>query len=381
MKSLAIIAHQAFSLINFRGSLISRLREAGVRVYALAPDYDPETRKKVVLLGAEPLDYSLARTGLNPLRDMFDLFALSFILHKLNPDASLVYGIKPVIYGSLASRLAGVPHCYALIEGLGYIFMADEASHSLRRQLLKKLVVFLYRFSCAKITKIFLLNPDDEADLLRARIIKPSQIVRIDGIGLDLDYYQHEPSLPESISFLLVARMLREKGVYDYIEAASLVKKQYPELRFVLVGDVDSNPGAIPEEALKNLCDKHGIDWVGNVSDVRPYLKASSVFVLPSYREGLPRSTQEAMAIGRAVITTDVPGCRETVVEGVNGFLVPVQDPLSLSMAMLRFIENPLLIEKMGRSSREMACLKFDEKLINKIILNKLKFLEASNPS
>ena len=368
-KSIAIISNQAFSMINFRGDLIQELVSAGVRVLALAPDFNEESRSKVTQLGGEPVDYSLLRTGLNPFRDTVDALALAMLLRRLKPEATLAYFVKPVIFGTLAAWFARVPFRFAMIEGLGYVFMEDDSSRKLGRRLLRMLVGGLYRLALSRTKRVILLNQDDIDDLCDARVLERGKAVLLPGIGVDLDAFPFSPVLTRVPTFVLVARMLREKGVYDFVEAARLVKAKHPEVCFVLVGGTDANPGSVSERELLAWENEGVVAWAGHVSDVPRQLVNASVFVLPSYREGLPRSTQEAMAIGRAIITTDSPGCRDTVVNGENGFVVPVRDPIALSVAMERFIEEPALLERMGIASRRMAEARFDVKKINRRML------------
>lgn len=369
-QSLAVISNQAFSLINFRGALIQDLVAKDVRVYALAPDFTDEFREKVRNLGAEPIDYSLQRAGLNPLRDSIDSVRLALLLRRLRPEATLAYFIKPVIFGTMAAWMAGVPARFAMIEGLGYVFMDDDSARTPKRVLLRALAARLYRLALSRAKRVILLNRDDVADLCSAGILARSKAVLIPGIGVSLKDFPHVPVTSDPVTFVLVARLLREKGVYDFVEAARLVKARCPGARFVLVGGVDANPGSVSEQELR-VWEREGVvAWTGQIADVRSQLINASVFVLPSYyREGVPRSTQEAMAIGRPVITTNSPGCRDTVICGENGFLVPVRNPVALASAMVKFIEQPSLIESMGRASRRIAEERFDVTVINRRML------------
>ena len=368
-SSIAIISNQAFSLINFRGALIRDLAASGVRVLALAPDFTDSFRLKVCELGAEPIDYSLQRAGLNPLRDAVDAFRLSCLLKRLRPQATLAYFIKPVIFGTLAAWVAGLRMRIALIEGLGFVFMEDQSALTIKRKLLRALVGGLYRLALAKAERVILLNQDDIDDLCRAGILEGSKAVLVPGIGVNLADFPPSPVFCNPLTFVLVARMLREKGVYEFVDAARIVKARYRGVRFVLVGGTDANPGAILERELVAWRQEGVVEWLGHVSDVREKLVAASVFVLPSYREGLPRSTQEAMSMAKPVITTNVPGCRDTVIDGENGFIVPAHDPAALATAMVRFIEKPSLIETMGCASRRMAEARFDVRVINRCML------------
>lgn len=337
-------------------------------VFALAPDYTDDTRAAVQALGATPVDSSLSRAGMNPFRDAVDIFRLSLQLSRLHLDATFAYCIKPVIYGTLAARLAGVPKRLAMIEGAGYVFTHDEHV-SLKRRSLRLFVSKLYKLGLSQAHRVFLLNSDDKKLFVDMGMVGEEKIQLLDGIGIDLAHYEVAPPVMQPICFILIARLLREKGVYEYIDAARRTKAAYPEVRFLLLGDVDHNPGSISEAEAHSWSAEGVVEWPGHVTDVREWLEQASVFVLPSYREGLPRSTQEAMAIGRPVITTDVPGCRETVVDGENGFIVPVRDSQRLMEAMLRFIEMPALLKPMGGKSRQFAELRFDVNKINKKIL------------
>ena len=373
-RSCAIVSSQAFSMVNFRGLLIRELVAAGVRVHAFAPDYNDELRQQISALGAIAVDFRLTRTGMNPLHDGWDTLCLAMMLRRLKPDVVLAYFIKPVIYGTLAATLAGVPRRVAMIEGLGYVFTDSGGRETWKRKLLRFLVSSVYRFALARAQKVIFLNNDDLGDFVRAGLVDETKTVKLGGIGVDLADWSLVPSVMQPVTFLLVARLLREKGVIEYAEAARQVKAIYPEARFVLLGGLDPNPGSLNSLEVQTWVKEGLLEWPGHVA-VRPWLMQASVFVLPSYREGVPRSTQEAMAMGRAVITTDVPGCRDTVDDGVNGFMVPVRDASALAKAMLRFIENPQLIDSMGRESRRLAETRFDVHAINARLL---KILEVS---
>ena len=372
-KRLALIGNQAFSLINFRGDLIREMTRQGIVVYALAPDYDTVSRNSVAELGAIPVDYSMSRTGLNPFRDGMDVVKLIFQLRHLKVDTSLGYCIKPVIYGTIAAWLAGVRKRFAMIEGAGYVFIEDE-KHSFRRAVLRKLVKLLYRLALSHAHCVFLLNKDDRDLFINEGMVGVEKVRVLDGIGLDIKHFDFSPPVSAPVTFILVARLLREKGVFEYIDAARKIKKSCPSAMFLLVGNVDMNPGSMNESQVREWVQEGIVEWPGQVSDIRPWLQRASVFVLPSYREGMPRSTQEAMSMGRPVITTDVPGCRDTVENGINGFIVPVRDSDALAQAMFTFIEHPELIVSMGASSRQIAEKRFDVNKINAQIIEALHF-------
>lgn len=371
IKSLAFITSQAFSISNFRGSLIRELVEKGITVYALAPDFDDVSRSAVTALGALPLDSSLSRAGMNPIRDFFDTCRLSRQLAQLKLDATFAYFIKPTIYGSLAAWVAGVRNRFAMIEGAGYVFN-EQQSQKVRGRILRKIVIWLYSLALRHVHRVFLLNRDDRQLFTETDMVGANKVVLLNGIGVDLDFFSVRPPVIQPICFLMIARLLREKGVYEYVDAARIVKSSYPDVRFLLLGTVDVNPGSLLQTEIDEWVAENVIESPGHVSDVRPWLEQASVFVLPSYREGLPRSTQEAMAMGRPVITTDAVGCRDTVKEGINGFKVPVGNAKAIAGAMLVFIRQPDLIRSMGAMSRQMAEKNYDVKKINKLILSEM---------
>ena len=370
----ALITSQAFSLSNFRGPLISALVRQGIQVLAIAPDYDAQSRASVRALGATPIDYSFSRTGMNPLVDAVNTIRLGLLLRQLRPNIALSYFIKPVIFGTLAAWLVRVPRRMVMIEGLGYVFTPSSNSQSMGRKLLLGLVSRLYRFALERAHRVIFLNNDDINEFVSAGLVRETKVVKLGGIGVDLEDWPLTQAITQPVTFLLAARLLREKGIFEYVEAARIVKTSYPDVRFVLLGGLDPSPGSLRQSEVEAWVSAGLVEWPGHVA-VKPWLEKTSVYVLPSYREGVPRSTQEAMAMGRAVITTDAPGCRETVDDGVNGFLVPVRDVSALANAMVRFVEAPELIKSMGLESRRLAVDRFDVDKVNARLLNILGVL------
>lgn len=367
MARIAIISHYAPSLINFRGELIKTLVSAGHQVIALGPEEGFES--ELTAFGAEYRQIPLRRTGTNPLQDITTLFSLTKLLRELKPDVVLSYAVKPVIYGSLAAWLAGVPGVYSMITGLGYLFTGNTT----KQKLLLRLVHPLYKAALSKNRVVFFQNPDD-LGLFKALHLLPAnqQQIIINGSGVDIDHFAYSQAVTEPLSFLLMARLIWDKGIAEYVAAARNLKKRYPQVFFKLLGAYDSNPTAIRRDDVEKWENEGIIQYLGETRDVRPYLANSSVYVLPSYREGTPRSVLEAMSMGRPVITTDAPGCRETVQDGVNGFLVPVKDAVALEKAMERFILKPELIQEFGIASREIAVRKYDVRKVNKVIMDNM---------
>lgn len=369
MQKIVIITSHAPSLINFRFNLIKSFIENGVEVLTIAPNFDNGIRATLSPLGVKTIDCSMARAGMNPVHDIWSTWKLFSLLRNIKPDITLGYFIKPVIFGSIAARLAGVPKRFAMIEGLGFVFTTDANSLNLKRRVLKHLVMLLYKLGIFCAHRVIFLNPDDQAELINARILPASKSFLLGGIGVDLAQWPLTPPFVKPVTFLLVARLLRAKGIFEYANAARIVKKKHSNVRFILLGGLDENPSSITTAEVQVWVNEGTLEWHGHVP-VQSWLKQTSVFVLPSYREGVPASTQEAMAMGRPVITTNVPGCRETVIDGLNGYLVPVRDPQALAEKMCFFVENPERIRTMGLESRRIAEERFDVYKINQKLID-----------
>ena len=368
---ILLIAGLAESLINFRGSLIAALQARGLQVHVAAPDLpqgDP-IRQQLQARGVVVHSVALRRTGTNPVADAHALWSLWRLMRRVRPDYVLGYTIKPVIYGSLAAWLAGVPRRFALVTGLGYAFQQQGQGGALQA-----LVQRLYALALARVHTVFFQNPDDEA-LFRARaLVAPgARTCVVNGSGVDVAAFSVAPLPPGPPCFLLIARLLGDKGVREYAQAARRVRALHPGVRCLLVGWIDTNPDAIAQLELDAWVREGTLEFMGRLADVRPAIAACSVYVLPSYREGTPRTVLEAMAMGRAVITTDAPGCRETVANGVNGFMVPVQSADALEQAMLKFVHNPDLAARMGLRARRVAEDKYDVHKVNTVMLRAME--------
>jgi glycosyltransferase involved in cell wall biosynthesis len=365
-----ILASLSGSLTGFRKPLIQALVDNGLEVHAAAPELLANSKvvNELSAMGVTCHDAALSRAGMNPISDVKAMFALRRLMKEIKPDYFMGYTIKPVIYGNLAAWLAGVPHRFALITGLGYTFIGGQG---VKRKLVSKLAHTLYKTALSKTHKEFFQNPDDEA-LFRKLGLLPNGTpsVVVNGSGVPVHEYPNTPAPRHAQpKFLLIARLLGDKGVREYAAAAQIVKQQYPDVEFGLVGRIDENPNSISQTEFNGWMADKVLVAHGQQPDVKPYIADCSVYVLPSYREGTPRTVLEAMSMGRAIITTDAPGCRETVVDGDNGFLVPVKDAAALANAMLKFIEQPELIATMGKRSREIAEQKYDVEIVNKQML------------
>jgi glycosyltransferase involved in cell wall biosynthesis len=265
--------------------------------------------------------------------------------------------------------LAGVRRRCALITGLGYAFTGK------RRGLLTALVKWLYRIAFSRVDVAFFQNPDDQALFDRIGIRARSPSIIVNGSGVHLEEFAFSEVSEGPPTFLMIGRFLANKGVREYVSAATRVRAKFPDIRFSLAGWIDENPDAISEQELQTWIANGCIDYLGRLRDVRRAIASCSVYVLPSYREGTPRTVLEAMAIGRPIITTDAPGCRETVVDGENGFLVPVQSVEELEVAMLRFVRDPSLAKVMGMKSRAIVEGKYDIHDVNQVLLRGMGLL------
>ncbi|WP_319763649.1 glycosyltransferase family 4 protein [Maridesulfovibrio sp.] len=362
---IAVIGGYSPSLINFRGPLLKALVSEGHEVYGIAPLDSQDVPQKLADMGIKFIEAPIQRTGMNPLKDLAALFALVKILKRIKPDTVLSYTIKPVIYGSIAAKLAGVKNIYSMITGLGYAFGQTSG----KRGLLFKLVKTMYRVGLSCNNSVMFQNPDDRELFKNIGIIPQNKLTVVtNGSGVDLDHYTSSPVPEGGPVFLCISRLLKEKGVREFAAASVNLKKKYPQAKFRLVGPYDLGPDSLSDALIENWQD-NGVQYIGPVEDVREELKNCSVYVLPSYREGTPRSVLEAMATGRPVVTTDATGCRETVIEGRNGFMVPVQDVPALELAMERFILQPDLMQRMGTASLEYIAEKFDVNKVNATIM------------
>ena len=368
-KKIIVLASYPQSLMDFRGHLLRSLIIKGYSVIACAPGHNYHVINKLNSMGVSYRELYMIRQGFNPIDDLHTLFSLIRIIKIEKPTMILAYTIKPVVYGMLAAKLLRVPNCFALITGTGYSFTGKtEGTRGLLRKLLKK----MYKLALRNTKSIFFQNPDDQKLFGTLKIINPSQRnIIVNGSGIDLNHFSVVP-LPENISFLMIARLLGDKGVREYIHVAKRIKKRYPNIIFCLVGWIDESPDAVDQKELDEWINVGAINFLGKVGDVRPAIKNCSVYVLPSYREGTPRSVLEAMAMGRPIITSDAPGCRETVINNKNGFLVPVKSVDALEEAMLDFIKEPDLCVSMGRQSRKIAEEKYDVHKVNAVMLKEM---------
>ena len=374
MAKVVLLGGLPYSLVNFRGRLIEDLIAAGHEVIGCAAGEDTQTSGQLEAMGARYESVKLERTGLNPLADIESVVDLHRTLCRLRPNALFCYTIKPVIYGSLAGRLAGIPRIHSMITGLGYAFMGNTA----KQRLLGMAARALYKVALSNNQGIFFQNRDDRDCFERLGLIRPEQATITGGSGIDLDQFQVQPIPEGPVRFLMCGRILVEKGVREYFAAAKKVKAEFPEAEFTFVGPYDTeNPAAINEADLEEMNQNGLVSVHGFTDDVRPFLRDCSVYVLPSYREGTPRTVLEAAAMGRPVITTNSPGgCPQTVQQGESGYLVPVKDSNALADAMIRFLKDPDRIPSMGLAGRRLMEEKFDVKVVNRTIMETMDLFQ-----
>lgn len=361
IDSVIVMGALPESLLNFRGDLIKLLNKRVGKVIGMASGHSIEVIEGLRDIGVDYYSYPIERNRINPIADLTTYRAMRKIFKKSKPSVVLAYTIKPVIWGGLAVRVLPKAKFYAMITGLGFAFQG----HSLKRKLLSKTVSFLYKVSLRRAEKVIFQNQDNLETFISNGIVPRSKCELVNGSGVNLDYFEFSKIPQTGIVFLAIGRLLGEKGFREYAEAAKSVKKMYPNVSFRILGPEDPSPDGIPMSEVESWCGEGGVEYLGFSKEVLPYLKSCHVYVLPSYHEGMPRTVLEAMAVGRPILTTDVPGCRETVIEKENGFLVPKQDSDALARQMIWFIENRDQWQKMGNKSRELVEEKFDVTKVN----------------
>ncbi|MBZ9851946.1 glycosyltransferase family 4 protein [Mesorhizobium sp. CA14] len=370
MKRIVVMVSEPKSLATTRGHLLLALRAAGYEVHAAAP-IDASAVRWLTENGICFHPLPMERAAIAPFGDVRLLFRLYTMLRELKPQVVLTCAIKPIVYGIPAAAVAGVSRRHALITGLGYAF--TDRHKSMRWRIVNLVARCLYALSLRWATTATFQNHDDRDDFRRLGLLGRTPAHVIDGSGVDLDRFKMAP-LPTKPRFLMIARLLRDKGLAEYLGAAKLVKAARPEAQFELVGDRDPNPAGFPLSGVAAAVRDGTVHYQGPVEDVRKAIAQARIFVLPSYREGTSRSVLEAMAMGRPVITTDAPGCRAPIVPGVNGLLVPVGATGPLAEAMIRLIDNVEETDRMAKSSRTIAEQRYD---IHRVTKRMMEIIET----
>lgn len=366
-----ILSNQARSMAIFWRALIAAMRKRNMLIVCCVPPGDEVSDSELKSMGARVVHYSLDRKGLNPLRDARTFFELKNIFIKEKPDILFSATIKPVIYGCMAARRADVPRFFATITGLGYAFEADTPL----KKIINRVSRILYRASLKTAHGVFFQNQDDAGLFRESGILSPdANILFAAGTGVDTDWFAPRPfpQLPPAgpVVFLLVARLLQAKGIEEFIEAARKLKKNYPLARFQILGPQEHGPGRLDMEIIRSASAEGIVEYLGEARDVRPFVANCHVAVLPSWREGTPTSLLEAMSMGRPLVASDAPGCREVVANGQNGWLAQCRNAPSLANMMEKFLLDNSSIAVMGAKSRQIALEKFDAEKVAEGILN-----------
>jgi glycosyltransferase involved in cell wall biosynthesis len=366
-RRVVLAANSAWNIVNFRAGLIRALRREGYEPVVVAPP-DAALEPRMAELQVERVAVGIDRSGLNPLADLRLLGNYRRILKRLRPAAFLGFTVKPNIYGCIAAGSLGIP-AIANISGLGTAFIRPGP--------LRAFVIGLYRVALSRAAVVFFQNPDDRALFVERHMVRSDQARLLPGSGVDVDRFTPTPQPTGPAAFLLIARLLGDKGVREFAEAARALRAEMPDARFQLLGPIDEgNRTAITRAELDGWVAQGVVDYLGETDDVRPHVAAASAVVLPSYREGLPRTLLEAAAMARPLIATDVPGCREVVENGVNGFLCQVVDSTSLANAMKKLAESsPLQRLAMGEAGRRKVQDKFSETVVIRAYLDALDTL------
>ena len=356
-KKLFIVVHQDYFFLSHRLPIGLAAQNAGYEVTIVAGDTG--AMEKVREYGFKTIDIPINKAGMNIKEELSTFRSLYKIFRKEKPDIVHLVGLKIILWGSLACRLARVKAMVSAVCGLGILFDDKHIQSFTTRAILKVLRLTHKKNRLAVIFQ----NNDDKSIFLNAKIMKENQCAFTNGSGINLQNYDYTPEPTEGlIKVIFTARMVEDKGTLVLIEAAKKLEPEYKgKVQFLLCGGLDTNPNGITKEQLEEKCDGEYIQWLGHRTDVLDLLKQSHIMAFPSwYREGLPKSVIEAEAIGRPVVTTDSVGCRDTVVEGKNGLLIPVKDSDALAAALKKLIDNPELRQEMGKNAREFAVSKFD---------------------
>lgn len=365
MKTIAIVINTSWNIFNFRMGLLKALQEEGYRVIAIAPEDDYS--QKLEAHGIEHYDIVINNKGTNPIEDAKLIFAFYKLYKELSPDVILQYTIKPNIYGSMAAGMLGIP-VISNISGLGTVFLNDKLSSKIAR--------LLYKVALKVPKKVFYQNTHDRELFVRSNLINPEKTDLLPGSGINTEKFKPVPSKRkgEGTRFLFIARLVKDKGLVEYVEATKQVKTEWisdqaqnkKEAKFHILGSFyPGNPTAITKDEMKSWEDEGLVKYIGTSDDVKSVINEYDCIVLPSYREGLSRVLLEAASMAKPIITTNVPGCKEVVDDGVNGYLCEVKDANSLAKQMKRMINlSEEERSEMGRKGREKVINEFDEKIV-----------------
>lgn len=366
-KSVLFICGHGDTLINFRKEFIECFINLEYKVYAIAPEISKLQLRELKFMGVEYIEINFKRKGVNPFDLLKSIFFVFKEIKKINPALVFSYTHKSVLIGSLASYFSGIDEVYSMITGRGHIFDQENIYKKIRRFF----GILSFKIALKNNKKVFFQNPDDIELFLENKALKKEQVFMVNGSGVNLDYFKQQ-NLPEGLNFLCAARLLKSKGLLEFAEAFKIFNDEFPDAKAYIAGAPDDHDDSVPINEIKHKWkNKYGVEYLGHFDDIREAIKLCSVFVLLSYNEGTPRSVLEAMAMGRPILTTDVSGCKETVIDGKNGFLAKVKDPISASDLMKNFLKKETRIS-LGNQSRSMCEVKYDVNKVNKILLQQM---------
>ncbi|CAH2716769.1 N, N'-diacetylbacillosaminyl-diphospho-undecaprenol alpha-1,3-N-acetylgalactosaminyltransferase [Neobacillus rhizosphaerae] len=361
---IAVLSSHTSSMFWFRMDMMKDFIKKGHTVIALGSEPEAVWKRKFEEYNIDYRQLCVERNGMNPLKDFRTLRSLNKFMKKERPDKVFAYQAKTVIYGSIAAKINGISEVYPLVAGLGSVFRGK----GFKNKIVKTVMKIEYWVACKSSKKVFFQNHDDKNEFISNGLIKDEKTVIINGSGVNLKKFKPTP-LPQEPAFLFIGRLIKDKGIMEYLEACKGVKAKYPKVRCLLVGPFDSNPSALKSEELNPYIENGIIEYFGEQDDVRPFIAQCSTYLLPSYHEGTPKTVLEAMAMGRSIITSDAPGCRETVIDGLNGYLVKVKDITGLTNKMEYLISNGEICNSMGKESAKIAREKYDVKIVNQSIM------------
>lgn len=362
MKIVVLSAHTN-SLFWFRMDMMKEFLALGHEVIAIGNEPELEWKESFNEVGIEYKAITIERNGLNPRSDVRTLIQLSKIFREIKPDKIFIYQAKTIAYGSIAAKLNNISDVYLLIAGLGSILRGV----GLKNKIIKTILQFQYKIAIKYSKHVFFHNKDDRNELIRLKLVSEKKSTVLNGSGVNTEFFK-PIDLPKETAFIFIGRLIRDKGIFEYLEACRVVKDLFPEVKCFVVGPFDSNPSSLKREELQNYIDKGIVIYYGEQKDVRPYLSKVSTLILPSYHEGRAKTILEAMAMGRSIITTDAPGCRDSVKDGVNGIVVPIKDIKSLANAMIQLVAQPELNGIYGKRNIKEVIEKYDSTIVNKEI-------------
>lgn len=366
-----IVATSGISLINFRGKLIEEIVKMGNEVFCLSIEPETEMSEQVSAIGAKYIQISGSRVGTGVFDGIKMIREYKKIFNQIHPDYCFLYMSKPIAFGGYAAIKCKVPHVNILVNGLENAYYRK----SVKDFIVRRVMNFFYRYVGKRADNFFVQNSDDFNYFISKRLVKKDKMTIINGSGVDMNHFI-KCEMPKEINVAMISRLLWSKGIKEYLSAIKIVKGKLPSVNFMLVGGLDINDEAISKHELEKFINDYEIEYVGHAKDVRPFLNKCTIFVHPSHHEGVPRIILEAMAIGRPIITTNAPGCKETVIDGVNGYLVEIGDVDSLAEKIVFLAENENIRNNMAEKSYNYCLEKFEVSKVNNEMLLKMGLVD-----